>query len=116
MKQELIQEEKNLLDKLDKICPIWSNYLRENPDFSPMGLDITSFEYGNRIIDITNGSSCMVGEAHGFPKYPSEGLSSVMFHNCEECYDFSTAILFQNKSSFKKFLGNFLDHWEKSHQ
>ena len=110
MKQ--IQTKKNILDKLEKICPIWSNYLRENPDFTP----VNRFQYGNKTIDIADGSCCIVGEAHGFPEYPSEGLSNLMYHNCETCYNFSIGILFQDRPNLEKLLDSFLNHWEESHQ
>ena len=115
--QQLIQMEQTFLDRLAKISPTWAKHLLDNPHYTTNEDNMKYHEYGGEKINILNGSYCVVGEAHGFPKYPiRQILSKTMYHNCNTCYKFSTKLLAKTRPELEEVLNSFMNHWEKSHQ
>ena len=117
MKQELIQVEQPILDRLEKICPIWTEYLRKNPEYSTQ-TGKSRFMHGNRIMDTLNGKSCFVGEAHNFPDNSVNytGVRNpVMYDGCNTCFTFSTNLIHETRENLEIILNHFVDHWERFH-
>ncbi|MGH7885673.1 MAG: hypothetical protein ACRENO_08275 [Thermodesulfobacteriota bacterium] len=108
---------KNALCKLLMISPVWAMqvskmyeaYKDTNFDFNDWRVPHRRVKVNDKDYDISQESSCIVGEAH---------LGSSNYNYCSTCSEFSFHTFFNSKS-WKEFFSNieaFCDHFMVSHK
>ena len=99
-----------LAERFRLACPEWAKHIlnsdgKECPDMC--------FFADGKTWNILDGTSCMVGEAHG---RRNDYVTGETMQSCEECMTFCIDLAFVLETGWSTVLERFLNHYEKDHK
>ncbi len=95
---------------IHEIAPMWSRIIPIIPK-----TDQQQFYKKNRVLDISDCKSCVVGEAYGFSDDYSKIDNDKFCYDCFACsVNFGYTLLLPNAER-EGFVNNFVEHWNNTH-